>query len=195
MSDPQRPQRDPARPGIPWHERRIADVALRLYASLHSPAAILESFRHDALRAGMLARGLSETQGRTPVRIARFPGIESSSRNWSVYMTLDHLVMVNTAIMVLLHAICSDHNHGAEIGLEDVEPHRDAGPDRIPALEAAVERYSDLVERLGPLRSRERHPHPWFGQLSARQWHAVAAIHNRTHRIQIERILRRLQSS
>ncbi len=185
---------DPLRGGIPWHERRAADLALRLYASSHSPAAILQAFRRDALQAKVLAQGVSEEQGRRQVQIARFPGIESSSRNWSVYMTLDHLVMVNTAIMALIHAICSDHNHGAEIRVEDVQPHADAGPDRIQALESAVERYTDVVERLGTLRSRERHPHPWFGPLTARQWHAVAAIHNRTHRAQIEKILRRLQS-
>jgi hypothetical protein len=178
--------------GIPWYERRAGDVALRLYASFASPASILRAFRNDALRAGTLARGISETGGRTRIEIPRFPGIEDSSRNWSVYMTVDHLVMVNTAIMALIHAICVDHNHGAEIRLEDVMPHADAGPDRIQALELAVERYTDLVERLGTLRSRERHPHPWFGPLTARQWHAVAAIHNRTHRLQIEKIISRL---
>ncbi|WP_296812116.1 DinB family protein [Thiocapsa sp.] len=182
----------PAR--IPWHERRAADLGLRLYASFVPPAAILRAFRRDALQARTLAQGISEEQGRARVRIARFPGIEESSRDWSVYMTLDHLVMVNTAVMVLIHAICTDHNHGAEISLEDVRPHEDAGPDRIAALEAAVERYTDVVQRLGTLRSRDRHPHPWFGPLNARQWHAVAAIHNRTHRAQIEKILRRLQS-
>jgi hypothetical protein len=184
---------DPVRAGIPWHERRIADLGLRIYASFVSPAAILRAFRRDALQARTLAQGISEEQGRLQVRIPRFPGIEEASRDWSVYMTLDHLVMVNTAIMVLLHAMCSDHNHGAEIRMEDVRPHADAGRDRIPALEAAVERYTDVVERLGTLRSRERHTHPWFGPLTARQWHAVAAIHNRTHRAQIEKIIRRLQ--
>jgi hypothetical protein len=184
---------DPLRAAIPWHERRAADLGLRLYASVSSPAAILRAFRRDALQARTLASGISEAQGRARIAIARFPGIEESSRDWSVFMTLDHLVMVNTAIMVLIHAICTDHNHGAEIGIEDVRPHEDAGPDRIPALEAAVERYTDMVQRLGSLRSRERHPHPWFGLLTARQWHAVAAIHNRTHRAQIERILERVQ--
>ncbi|MCG6897905.1 MAG: DinB family protein [Thiocapsa sp.] len=183
---------DPAGAGIPWHERRVADIVLRLYASTVSPAAILRSFRRDASRALTLAGGLTAEEGRMRVPIQRFPGIEHSSRSWSVYMTLDHLVMVNTAITALIHAVCSDHNHGAEIRVEDVKPHVDAGPDRIQALESVVERYTDLIERLGGLHARQRHPHPWFGPLTARQWHALAAIHNRTHRAQIEKILRRL---
>lgn len=185
---------EPAGAGIPWHERRVADLVLRIYASAAPPAAILRAFRRDARQALSLARGLSGEQGRTRVPIQRFPGIEGSSRNWSVYMTLDHLVMVNTAITALIHAICSDHNHGVEIRVEDVKPHADAGADRIQALESVVERYTDMIQRLGSLRSRQRHPHPWFGPLTARQWHALAAIHNRTHRAQIERILRRLRS-
>jgi hypothetical protein len=191
MTHQPRNERPPTPASLPWAERMAADLVLRAYASFASPAAILSAFRRDALQARTLARGISEQQGRVRVPIRRFPGIEDANRDWSVYMTLDHLVMVNTAITALIHAICTD-NHGAEIHVEDVLPHEDAGPDRVQALEAAIERYTEVVERLGTLRSRERHPHPWFGPLTARQWHALAAIHNRTHRAQIEKILRRL---
>jgi hypothetical protein len=177
---------------IPAHERLVADLGIRVYGALVSPATILRRFRGEAERAILLARRLPPVLGARRTRIRRFPGIEDDCRNWSVYMTLDHLVMVNTAITTLMHAICSGHNHGVEIQIEDVRPHEDAGPDRIAVLEALVERYSHLIARLGHLHSRERHPHPWFGLLTARQWHALAALHNRTHRIQIEKIVRRL---
>ena len=177
---------------LPIHERRIADLGVRAYASLASPASILRLFRAEAGRAIALSRRLPQEQASRIVTIRRFPGIEDSSRHWSVYMTLDHLVMVNTAITALIHAICADGEYGVEIELEDVWPHADAGPDRVQALGAAVDRYSRLIARLGFLRSRECYPHPWFGPLTARQWHALAAIHNRTHRIQIEKIVRRL---
>lgn len=184
------------RPGanakLPAHERRIADLGVRAYASVASPASILRLFRAEAGRAIALSRRLSPAQGFRRVTISRFPGLEDASRDWSVYMTLDHLVMVNTAITALIHAVCVNREHGVEIQLEDVCPHVAAGPDRIQALGAVVDRYSRLIARLGPLRSRERYPHPWFGPLTAQHWHALAAIHNRTHRIQIEKIVRRL---
>jgi hypothetical protein len=178
--------------GIPVHERLAADWGVRAYASLASPTTILGHFRSEAHRALALAHRVAEEDGVRPVRIPRFPGIEETSRHWSLYMTLDHLVMVNTAITALIHAICSDRHHGIEIRLEDVEPHRDAGPDRLPALESLVERYAHQIDCLGVLHSRSRHAHPWFGPLTARQWHALAAVHNRMHRMQIERIVRRL---
>lgn len=185
-------QRGSSGAGIPVHERLAADLWVRLYASLASPARILDDFRAEAERALTLTRPLSEEAAARPVRIRRFPGIEAESRNWSVYMTLDHLVMVNTAITTLIHAICSGHTQGVEIRLEDVRPHADAGADRIMALEALVDRYGHQIDCLGVLQSRARHPHPWFGPLTARQWHALAALHNRLHRLQIEKIVRRL---
>ncbi|NEX21387.1 DinB family protein [Thiorhodococcus mannitoliphagus] len=178
--------------GIPAHERLAASIWVRFYASFASPGKILEQFRSDAERALTLARRLSEEAGTRPVCIRRFPGIEAESRDWSVYMTLDHLVMINTAITALIHAICSARGHGVEIRVEDVKPHPDAGPDRIPALEALVERYAHQIDCLGLLQSCARYPHPWFGPLTARQWHALAALHNRIHRLQIEKIIDRL---
>jgi len=178
--------------GIPRHERLAANLGVRLYASLASPASVLRLFQSEADQVLALTRGVPPELGTRPVSIHRFPGIERESRHWSLYMTLDHLVMVNTAITALIHAICSDRHHQAEIRLEDVMPHADAGPDRIEALENLVERYALVIDRLGHLSSRARYPHPWFGPMTARQWHALAAIHNRTHRVQIEKILRRL---
>ena len=177
---------------LPWHERRAAALYLRGQAALTTPAATLRRFRREAGMALAVADGLSEARGRQPVSIRRFPGLEPGFRDWSVYMVLDHLIVVNTGITAIVHALCTDHAYGIELLDEDVRPRADAGPDRIGALDAAVERYGDLIERLGRLDARERHPHPWFGPLTARQWHVLAMLHNRVHRIQIERIARRL---
>ncbi|EXJ14340.1 DinB family protein [Imhoffiella purpurea] len=187
-----RDESHPPETRIPAHERLVADLGIRVYASFASPANILRRFSSEAERIIALSGRLTPEQGASPVRIRRFPGIESGSRHWSVYMTLDHLVMVNTAITALIHAICSDRHHDIEIRVEDVRPHADAGPDRVEALSNLVERYAHQIERFGPLTSRSRYPHPWFGPLTARQWHALAAVHNRMHRVQVEKILRRL---
>jgi hypothetical protein len=55
-----------------------------------------------------------------------------------------------------------------------------------------VERYTDMVDKLGNLRAGIRYTHPWFGELSAAQWHALAAVHNSVHRRQVKRIMRAL---
>ncbi|MEA3641402.1 MAG: DinB family protein [Lamprobacter sp.] len=174
--------------GVSWLERQLLGAGIRAAARFYGKDRLTQLFRQEAERAIALARGLSEAQGRQRVRVERFIGIEDSSRDWSVYMTLEHLVIVNTAIAAILPQLYSGSLVGTQVKIEEVKPVPEAGPEQIDDLVALVERYSHIVEKLGNLRAGARLPHPWFGALSAAQWHALAAIHNSTHRRQIERI-------
>ncbi|MGB5834955.1 MAG: DinB family protein [Thiohalocapsa sp.] len=176
--------------GIPRLERNLLGVGIRLAAQLVAKDRLTAVFRDEALRALDTARRLSEDAGRRRVLIPRFLGIEDSSRNWSVFMTLEHLVIVNTAIAAALPRLYAGHGTSTDVRVEDVKPVPEAGPEQIDDLALLVDRYTDMVEKLGNLRAGIAHPHPWFGLLSAAQWHALAAVHNSVHRRQIERIVK-----
>ena len=178
--------------GIPLLERRVLGVGIQLAAQLVAKDRLTGMFRDEALRAVAIARQLSEEAGRRRVLIPRFLGIEDSSRNWSVYMTLEHLVIVNSAIAAALPRLYAGRAISTEVRVEDVKPVAEAGPEQIEDLVRLVDRYTDMVEKLGNLRAGIAHPHPWFGSLSAAQWHALAAVHNSVHRRQIERIVKAL---
>jgi hypothetical protein len=192
MSKPRAPQLEPPGAGIPWPERTLIGAGARAAARFVSKDRLTRLFRAEAERAIALARGLSEQQGRERVLIERFIGIEDASRQWSVYMTLEHLVIVNTAIAAILPQLYSGRVVGTEVRVEEVKPVPEAGPEQIDDLEALVARYVEIVDKLGNLRAGTSLPHPWFGPLSAAQWHALATVHNSTHRRQIERIKRAL---
>jgi hypothetical protein len=174
--------------GIGWLERQLLGAGIRASARFLGKDRLTQMFLQEAERAMALARSLSEAQGRQRVRVDRFIGIEDSSREWSVYMTLEHLVIVNTAVAAILPQLYSGRVVGTQVKIEEVKPVPEAGPEQIDDLAALVERYADIVDKLGNLRAGARLPHPWFGSLSAAQWHALATIHNSTHRRQIERI-------
>jgi hypothetical protein len=174
--------------GIGWFERTLLGTGIRAAARFYGKDRLTRLFRQEAARTIAVARSLSEAQGRERVRIERFIGIEDSSRDWSVYMTLEHLVIVNTAIAAILPQLYSSRVVGTQVKIEEVKPVPEAGPEQIDDLATLVERYTDIVDKLGNLRAGARLPHPWFGALSAAQWHALATIHNSTHRRQIERI-------
>jgi hypothetical protein len=74
--------------------------------------------------------------------------------------------------------------------VEEFKPLPEAGPEQLSDLVNVVDRYTDMVDKLGNLRAGIRCPHPWFGDLSAAQWHALAVVHNSTHRRHVQRILR-----
>ena len=176
--------------GIPGPERWLANLGLRVYARFASKESVLGLFRREAeLAIGASSRFVTD-EGRRPVLIKRIFGIEDSSRFWSVFMVLEHLVLVNYGIMQIIQDLCAKRSQIPRVRIEDVKPHHEAGAEQLDRLAETVESYATLIRGLNDLRTPGRHSHPWFGPLDAREWHALAAIHNRLHRRQIEYIIR-----
>lgn len=192
MSDPS-PALEPPGAGVPRLERMLIGYGVWGVARFVSKDRLTSMFRAEAERAIGLARELSDSQGRSRVLVDRFIGIEDSSRYWSVYMTLEHLVIINSAIAAILPQLYSGNVVATELGIEEAKPVVEAGPEQLDDLANLVERYTDIVDKLGNLRAGTTLPHPWFGPLSAAQWHALATVHNSTHRRQIERIVSALR--
>lgn len=192
MSDTDKPRRDPPGADIPAHERWLIGVGVRTAANFFTKDRLTELFRLEAERAITLARSIDEEQGRRRVPVGRFFGSEGSSSHWSVYMTLEHLVIVNSAIAATLPRLFSGLDVSDSVRVEELSPVPEAGPEQLEDLAHVVERYTDMVDKLGNLSAGSRYPHPWYGELSAAQWHALAAVHNSVHRRQVQRILRAL---
>lgn len=178
--------------GMSRLERSVLAAAIRLSARVYSKDRITALFRQEVNRALALASSVTPEQGQRRVRIRRFFGVEADSCRWSVFMTLEHLVIANAAIIALLPRLYSGHDAALGLPTDDLQPIADAGPEQIGSLATLAERYAEVVGKLGNLHAGRRCHHPWFGTLSAAQWHALAAFHASTHRRQIERILRLL---
>lgn len=124
--------------------------------------------------------------------IPRLRGIEDSSRDWSVAMTVEHLCIVGEMIVATAGALRA----GAvppvpAVGTADVKPLGIATPSETHArflalLAAAAELGAQPEPTADELRAR--FPHPWFGLINAHRWHCVNAIHQRLHRQQVESI-------
>jgi hypothetical protein len=176
---------------LPRWERLLGGWTVKALAAFKTKEWASEHFQTEAQRIAELMEGKSEELGRQRITINRRPGMEPTSHDWSAFMTIEHLVIVNRGITAVIHALCADQNPGVEIRVEDIQPHSDAGPEQLDALYQSVDRYLDIVRRFGRLGCRQRYLHPWFGPLQACEWHVLAALHNRLHRDQIQRILRK----
>ena len=124
--------------------------------------------------------------------IDRVVGLEDSSRYWSVFMVLDHLRIVDEGISQIFKTLTDDRLFGQEIRMQDLKPSLQSDSDMINRFLKEVAGYESTVTRLGILGRRVRHPHPWFGPMTAHEWHCLAAIHHRVHRRQLERIVGKL---
>lgn len=123
------------------------------------------------------------------VLIARARGMEDSSRNWSVLMTLDHLRIVHGSMNRVIGDLTQGRMPEGTASTAAVKPSPQVTAAVIPEYEKSCDTLLATVTAAGNLKTERRYAHPWFGSLDAHGWHAMAAGHLGIHRVQIERIV------
>jgi hypothetical protein len=189
------PQLQPPGAGLPALELFLVRAWFRLRSLFLSRAGASRLFRTEGERILTLARSLSAVDGARRVLIPRLRALEDSSRYWSVFMTLEHLVIVNTAVRRGVEALSAGIVPPGTASTAAVKPSPTVGPELIERFEGVVSEYLARTDALPDLRSRVTFRHPWFGALNALGWHRMAALHQRLHRKQIECIIRGLKRS
>ena len=110
------------------------------------------------------------------VLIPRVRGLEDSSRFWSVCMTLEHLVIVDSSIGGCIESLAKGVVPPGEASTAAVKPNPTADAGVIDRFEAVARDYLSRVDGLANLRTKEAYRHPWFGPLNALNWHRMAAL-------------------
>ena len=146
----------------------------------------------DAIRR--LANLCDAKSAATRVLIKRLAGMEDSSRNWSVWMTLDHLRIVNHGIAKTIGTLAKEVVPPGQASTAAVKPNPTADASVVAGYEASCDAVLTAVAAAPNLKTNARYSHPWFGPLDARGWHAMAGTHMTVHRKQIEQIRRGFKS-
>lgn len=180
--------------GIPTLETWIGRSVLWWMRHCQTPAQGFARFDHEASAILQLVTDLPEVPGGRQILIPRPRGIEDSSRNWSAWMTLQHLAIVNAGITGIIRDLLAGRTPGGVVRIEDVKPTPDIGREILGEYQDSCRILSQTARRhLRDARAPAgRHPHPWFGPLDAASWFCLAAGHLGLHRVQIRRILARL---
>jgi hypothetical protein len=185
-------QLQPPGAGLPAVELFVARLGFRALNLFLSRKGASAWFRAEADRILELARSLKPEDVTRRVLVPRLRGLEDSSRYWSVCMTLEHLVIVDSAISGVIEALVAGVVPARETSTADVKPSPTADGAVIGRFEATARDYLARVGALSDLRTKVSYRHPWFGPLSGLGWHRMAALHHRIHRKQAERIIRLL---
>lgn len=175
--------------GLPLPELVASRCLLTLMRWTGSRRSFDARFARERGRIGRLVRDCDAIAGSRRVLIRRIPGLEDSSRYWSVWMTLDHLRIVNESIASLIGELVRGVTPAGAASIAAVKPSVAAGPEVMAAYEASCAALAEVVAASPTLSTAVRFPHPWFGPLDAAAWHALAGVHMGIHRSQIERIL------
>lgn len=193
MNDLAEPKLAPPGAGLPPIELVVARCLFAWKRLTKSRRAFEAEFDHERRGIRSLVNGLDAEAGSRRVLIDRVRGLEDSSRYWSVWMTLDHLRIVNGAISEVIGALVGDLIPPGTASTAAVKPNLAVGPEVIVGFETSCDHLVAVVKASPNLRTNLRYPHPWFGPLDAAAWHALAGGHMGIHREQLERILSGLQ--
>ncbi len=175
--------------GLPAIERFVADWMFRLKRGLGTPEDHVRTFERERARIAELVAGCRDARGAERVLIRRLPGMEDSSRHWSVWMTLEHLRIVNESITGVLLALGAGRIPPGEASTAAVKPPPGVTRAVIPGYEAACGALATAMRQVQPGTGRVRFAHPWFGPLDANGWAVMAGGHMGIHRRQIAHIL------
>jgi len=189
MSSVPEPQLAPPGAGLPKVELYIG----RLFFAFQRWAGSREKFNAFFERERGAIRSLVEScdleSASRRVLIARPRGLEDSSRFWSVWMTLDHLRIVNTQISEIIETLGRGEVPAWKASTATIKPSQAVTTAVVAEYETSCHALLKSVAGVENLKTPARFAHPWFGPLDAFGWHALAGGHLAIHRVQIERIL------
>lgn len=175
--------------GLPKTELFIGRQLFALKRAMGNRGAFDAQFRRERQFIRSLVATCDAESGSCRVLIRRPPGLEDSSRWWSVWMTLDHLRIVHYEFVRVIAALTAEKLPEGEASTAAVKPGVGVNAAVVPIYEASCDALLKVVSDNPDLNTRLKFAHPWFGPLSASGWHALAGGHMRIHRVQIERIL------
>lgn len=187
------PSLAPPGAGVPRIERMVGWLRLAI-ATRQGAAAASKLLRREQAAIHRVVQQIPQAEAGVRVLVPRLRGLEDSSRWWSVWMTLDHLRIVNDSIAGVITLLGSERAPAGQVSTAAVKPSPDAGPEVLAAFDASCDAIERVVAELPRARSTERFAHPWFGPLDTAGWHAMAAMHMSIHLAQLHAIVRGLAS-
>lgn len=189
MDSPPTPKLATPGAGLPRLELFILKGLFKTRLALGSPSSFNRQFAAEREKIRLLISGLSESEGGRQTLIRRPVGLEDSSRYWSVWMTLEHLRIMHKAIAGLARSLTAGVVPPGVASTAALKPQEGITSAIVLKYEASCDTVLKTLNVSGTEISPFQFAHPWFGPLTVRGWHAMAALHLGIHRRQIERIL------
>jgi len=175
--------------GLPAIEHLIARLLFGLRLLTGNREAFTAKFKRERGAIRDLVASSDTARRGERVLIKRLPGLEDSSRNWSVWMTLDHLRITNGEFARIITDLTHRRVPAGAASTAAVKP----SPTVTAAVEAEYEKSCDgllaAAAAAPELKMHLRFAHPWFGPMDAFAWYALAGGHMGIHRGQIARVV------
>lgn len=191
----QEPHLAPPGAGLPLVELGVGRVLFGVRCWLGNFESFTEDFQKERKAIATLIESVRSLNCGKRVLIKRPIGLEDSSRNWSLWMTLDHLRIVNLGISGIIGSLGEGIVPPDVASTAAVKPSPDAGEAVVQEYENSCDEVLRAAAGVENLRTSVRYAHPWFGSMDAHAWYALAGSHLGIHKVQLERIMAALRTS
>jgi hypothetical protein len=175
--------------GLPKIERFFANLMIHWQAKRTSREAAAATFATERAAILRLLHSAPTEHLMRPVLIKRLPGLEDSSRYWSLVMTADHLRIVNTQIAGVIASLCAGKAPDLVANTANVKPNQEVEVSAMADFEKACALFEETVAAQKELKTELKFSHPWFGPMDAAAWHFMIGFHMQLHRKQMELIV------
>jgi len=125
--------------------------------------------------------------------IDRTFAIEDDTRQFSVNMVLEHLMIAGTTVKNVIETLSKEEEYKADIKIENVKPSLNK-EQQLEEFVAFYETYFIFIKNLEKKQSKKRKKHPWFIEFNNYDWSVFMYMHTFIHRRQIEAILKELSN-
>ncbi len=186
------PKLGPPGAGLPWLELKVAKFGFHFLNRRMTREKSGALLKRECAAILELARLCDAETGSKRVLINRVRGMEDSSRYWSVFMTLDHLRIVNMAAADTMRLLHQGEVPERRADTAAVKPSPEAAMGVIKDFEFSCKLVERCAARISDLSTNARYNHPWFGPLDAAGWYFLAGFHLQLHRKQIIKIIEQL---
>ena len=153
----------------------------------------LTIFESEGKKMIRLARSLPNEKLNERVLVSHLFGLEDNSRYYSVAMVLKHVLIVGNALQHRVPLLSQGKKLDKEVKIEDYKPYEEIDMSIIDDYEVFINGFKETMEaEVEDIYLDNRHEHPWFGNLKAKEWAVMGAIHQIVHRRQMEAIIKDL---
>jgi len=175
--------------GLPKPELIIARIMFRLRCALTRYDSYSKRFLAERSKIKSIYSNLTEDNAKARILIKRLPGLEDSSRYWSVYMTLDHLRIVNLSIADVITKLANGAKPEVAASTAAVKPSELVTSSIINEYENSCNVVLKALDEANNKISNVTFPHPWFGEMTYQNWAALVGSHMGIHRNQMNAII------
>lgn len=181
--------------GLPKIERFVANLMIRWKAARSTRTQAAATFESERAAILSLLQGRGEAALVRPVLIKRLPGLEDSSRYWSLLMVVDHLRIVNRNIAGVIAMLGEGRKSEREASIAAVKPSPQVTEAVIAEFDQGCNDFAKTVAEIPDLKTALKFSHPWFGPMDATAWHFMTGFHMQLHHKQMKLILAGLSGS